>query len=124
MIVVFEQLGQALGELARVLFRRPVPVWISFSPGFVKLKVYGEIDIRLGRAGDFLMTRTTVQRISSRINIRSDPQRRRQKLCKIMCVLRLMHEPPPGITWRPPLICTEYARARSDTSPWVVWHEC
>ena len=102
MIVVFEQLGQALAELSCVLFCRPVPFRISFSPSFAELEVYGEIDSRLGRADNTLMTRTAIRRISSCINIRSVLQRRCQEFCKITCMLKLVHEPPPGILGQPP----------------------
>ena len=95
-IVAFEQLGQALAEHARVLVCRPVPFRVSFSPGFVELEVYGEINGRLDGADHHLMTRTTIPRIRFDMGVQSVLQRRCQELCKITCVLRFVHEPPPG----------------------------
>jgi hypothetical protein len=121
-IVVFEQLGQALGELAYVLFRRPVPIRISFAPSFVELEVYSEIDSRLGGVANLLVTRTAIWRIRFCIDVWSILQRRRQELCKSTCMLRLVHGPPPRDARTASLICKEHAQARPDTSPWVVWH--
>src|SRR6266567_8489274 len=72
---------------------------MSLLPGVLELKANGGINARPGSLDDLLRAGRAIRRARFRVEVPGVLQYRRQKLCKITCVLRIVHE---SLRIRPP----------------------